>query len=141
MPKVGDTVKITKAGSRFTEPLLNKSFTVTRIESEVDGFYINSEGIHDETEPNIFANLGDKWEIVTTVQEVEDNETALILRTIDEAIFYDGYKPAPSLAKANEVIAALVQILVAKDLITAGDVSRILKQVPAFTNVQSSKED
>ena len=139
IPKVGNTVKI--ISGFCLNHLYDQEFTVTNYHTEfTDGsFCINAEFI-DGSQAWVDASE-DKWEIMTTVQEVEDNETAQILRTIDESIFYDGYKPAPSLAKANEVIAALVQVLVAKDLITASDVSRILKQVPAFTNVQSSKED
>jgi hypothetical protein len=136
MPKVGDKFLFYGDVIQVIEvPPLNGCYP-----DHVRGVYLDGdEGLFSPS--NIKDASGFNVTLSTTFQEVENKEVQDVMTQIDDAIFYDGFQPAKSLAKANEVIAALVQVLVAKDLISAADVSRILKQVPAFTNVQPSKED
>lgn len=148
-PNVGDTIRIIETNDLPSKGLVGNYYLVTGLDTQdVKAFFIDTKG---STDPGWVTSNMDKWEIVTppenkqntstTVQEFESNETSEILRTIDESIFYDGYVPAKSLAKANEIISTLVHVLVSKGVISLADVARIVKPVPAFTNVQSSKED
>lgn len=62
----------------------------------------------------------------TTTEAVELEDVQDISNAISEAIFYDGYSPVKVMAKANEVVGALIHILVARGLLTSADVKRIL---------------
>lgn len=135
MPKVGDKVRILSTTDDYCMSAVGLEFTVGRVEDSAI-FVVDTELLPDGYRGSYaFSSNDEKWEIVseanpekssTTTAEVEMQEVQDITHSISEAIFYDGFEAPKVLAKANDVVGALITIMVAKGIITKQDVKRIL---------------
>lgn len=135
MPKVGDKVKILSTTDSDCESAVGLEFVVGDVPfSSV--FTVDLEQLPNNYNGSYaFCYRDEIWEIVseanpekssTTTAEVELQEVQDISHAISEAIFYDGFEAPKVLAKANDVVGALITIMVAKGIITKQDVKRIL---------------
>lgn len=62
----------------------------------------------------------------TTVAEQEMLETEKIVELLEEAVWYENKPKRTPRSKSGDTIAALIQVLVGKGLISSQDVTRIL---------------
>lgn len=129
-----------KVGDKFRFKSMHAHQVEAGYESEILGFGpwgIDCEGQYSDGSGPLFCQPHEEVELIsefsqietktqtTTEQDIKD-ETKKVARLIDEAIFYEGYEPPKVAAKANAVVGSLVEILVAKGLLSSKDVKRIL---------------
>lgn len=62
----------------------------------------------------------------TTTAEHEQQETEKIVELLEEAVWYENKPKRTPRSKSGDTIAALIQVLVGKGLISSQDVTRIL---------------
>lgn len=78
----------------------------------------------------------------SSVAEIEKLEVQAVLEALDEYSFYDIPAEVGVRSKPGKALAALIQVFVAKDVITSKDVRRILGlSTPRKASVASSEDN